>query len=444
MPTLEFRLPDVGEGTAAADVLEWRVAEGDPVNEHDVLVEVQTDKAAVEIPAPASGTLVRHGAAPGETLEVGAVLAVIETAAAPAADAAPSPTAAAPDAATSAAPSSRPTAAGAAAPDATASPASAVSGAPSSRRPVAGSGAPADPPPRAPAGGDAVTARPLAAPATRRLARELGVDLRQLAGSGPHGRITREDVENARSTPTTAPAADEVVPLRGVRRTIAHALTEAWRTVPHVTDYREVDAGALLATREALRDAARRAGDEELAQALTPTPLLVKIAAAVLAQHPYVNASIDLEREEITLHARCDIGVATATDAGLVVPVVHDAANRSIEEIAREVQRLTALAKANRLRPNDLSGGTFTVNNYGGLGIWLGTPIVRPPEVANLGIGAIRDQVVAVDGHPVVRPTAALAVSADHRVLDGHTLAAFVTDVVRLIEQPALLLGSLR
>lgn len=395
MATVEFRLPDVGEGIDAADVLEWRVPEGDPVREHDVLVEVQTDKAVVEIPAPATGTLVRHGAAPGESLPVGAVLAVLETAeAAEAAEAAePSPA-----------------------------------------------------PPQ----------RPLAAPATRRLARETGVDLGALQGSGPHGRITREDVERAGSDapaagepataqpPAAPPARGEVVPLRGLRRSIARSLTAAWREVPHVTDYREVDATALLAARDALRAEARRAGDEALAAALTPTPLLVKIAAVALGRHPYVNASIDLEREEITLHAHTDIGVATATPEGLVVPVVQDAAGRSVEEIAREVHRLTDLARRNRLRPEDVSGGTFTVNNYGGLGIWLGTPIVKPPEVANLGVGAIRDQVVAVDGQPVVRPIAALAVSADHRVLDGHTLAAFVSDVVRLIEQPALLLGGLR
>jgi pyruvate dehydrogenase E2 component (dihydrolipoamide acetyltransferase) len=363
MSTLEFRLPDVGEGTAAADVLEWRVAEGETVREHDVLVEVQTDKAAVEIPAPASGTVVRHGAAAGESLEVGAVLAVIET-------------------------------------------------------------------------GDAVSARPLAAPATRRLARELGVDLHAISGSGPHGRITREDVEAARDgSPAPShdaappPAAGEVVPLRGLRRSIARSLTEAWRTVPHITDYREADATALLALRE---------------QGLAPTPVLIKIAATALSRHPYVNASIDLEREEITLHANADIGVATATGEGLVVPVVRDAAGRSIEGIAAEVKRLTELAHASRLRPDDLAGGTFTVNNYGPLGIWLGTPIVKPPQVANLGIGAIRDQVVPRDGRPVVRPIAALAVSGDHRVLDGHTLAAFVTDVVELIEQPTRLLGSLR
>jgi pyruvate/2-oxoglutarate dehydrogenase complex dihydrolipoamide acyltransferase (E2) component len=235
-----------------------------------------------------------------------------------------------------------------------------------------------------------------------------------------------------------------VVPLRGLRRSIAHSLTEAWRTVPHVTDYREVDAGALLALRADLREQARGAGDEALAAALTPTPLLVKLAAAALARHPDVNASIDLEREEITLHRHCHVGIATAGPDGLVVPVVHDADRRSLAEVAREVAALTLAARERRLRPEQLAGATFTVNNYGGLGIWLGTPIVRPPEVVNLGVGAIRDRVVAVDGAPVVRPTLALAVAGDHRVLDGHTLGAFVTQVAELLEDPALLLEDLR
>jgi pyruvate/2-oxoglutarate dehydrogenase complex dihydrolipoamide acyltransferase (E2) component len=393
MARLEFRLPDVGEGTATADILAWHVAEGETVREHDVLVEVQTDKAAVDIPAPASGTVARHGAAEGESLAVGAVLAVIETAGGEAA-----PVAAAGDAPAEAGREEAPMAA-------------------AGDAPVGAAGAPAD----------AVSARPLASPATRALARELGVDLRAVSGSGPHGRITREDVEAASTR--SPPASGQTVPLRGLRRAIARSLTEAWRTVPHITDYREADATALLRLRD---------------QGLAPTPVLIKLAATALARHPYVNASIDLEREEITLHANVDVGVATATAEGLVVPVVRDATNRSIDEIAGEVKRLTERAQANRLRSEDLAGGTFTVNNYGTLGIWLGTPIVVPPQVANLGIGAIRDQVVAVDGQPVVRSTVALAVSADHRVLDGHTLAAFVTDVVELMEQPTRLLGGLR
>jgi pyruvate/2-oxoglutarate dehydrogenase complex dihydrolipoamide acyltransferase (E2) component len=193
-----------------------------------------------------------------------------------------------------------------------------------------------------------------------------------------------------------------------------------------------------------LKQRALDRGDKALARAMTPTPLIVKAAARALADHPYVNASINLEREEITLHSDIHVGIATAAEEGLMVPVVHGADRKSIAEIALEVADLAAAARERRLRADQLSGGTFTVNNYGGLGIWLGTPIIRPPEVANLGVGAIRDRVVPVDGEPAVRPILALAVSGDHRVLDGHSLAAFVTQVVGLLEEPLLLLEGLR
>ena len=205
-------------------------------------------------------------------------------------------------------------------------------------------------------------------------------------------------------------------------------------------DYREVDATALIGLRRVLRERAARRGNEALAQALSPTPLIVRAAAQALRQHPYVNSSIDLEQGEITLHEQINVGIATATPDGLMVPVLHGADGKSISEIALEVAGLVADARARRLSPQQLAGGTFTVNNYGRLGIWLGTPIIRPPEVANLGVGAIRDQVVPVDGVPAVRPTLVLAVSADHRVLDADTLAGFVSEVVELLEEPVLLL----
>lgn len=422
---LTFALPDVGEGIDGADVVEWRVREGDAVAEDQPLVEIQTDKAIVEIPCPTSGTVVRLCAAEGDRVAVGQPLAVFA-----AADGSPATTAAGPPAA------------GAAAPDGPAAP------------------------PLAPPAAAAAATRPLASPAVRRLAREHGIDLATLRGSGPHGRIAREDVLAATAggagrgsgaadagsvaLPASSAAAPaeprpgEIVPLRGVRRSIAHTLTAAWQQVPHVIDYREVDATRLVAARAALKAAAQARGDEELARALTVTPLLVKIAALALRRHPYVNASIDLDRDEITLHAHCHVGVATAAPDGLVVPVVHDADARSTHEIASEIAVLASAARGRRLTPRHLSGGTFTVNNYGGLGIWLGTPIVVPPQVANLGVGRLRDQAVVVDGQIVVRPIVPLAVSADHRVLDGDTLAAFVSDVVAAMEDPHLLLGDLR
>jgi pyruvate dehydrogenase E2 component (dihydrolipoamide acetyltransferase) len=399
---MDFRLPDVGEGIANAEVIAWHVAEGDHVREHQDLVEIQTDKATVVIPCPATGVVARLCAGEGDVIDVGAVLAVIE--------------------------------ADGAAPRAT---------------------------------------LPLAAPTTRRLARELGVALADVAGSGPHGRILREDVERAaagrperpsRSTPVATsrtfaasdapaapapaapatPAHGEVIPLRGVRRTIAHTLTRAWQEVPRIIDYREVDATALLRARASLKQRALDRGDEALAKAMTPMPLIVRAAVIAAREHPYVNASIDLEREQITLHGRYHVGIATAGTDGLTVPVVHDADQRSLAEIALEIVALAAAARERRLTREQLAGPTFTVNNFGTLGGWMGTPIVRPPEVVNVGVGAIRDRVVAVAGAPVVRPTLVLCVAADHRVLDGDTLAAFVTQVATLLEDPVLLFEDLR
>lgn len=385
---LEFRLPDVGEGIASGELVEWHVAEGQEVREDEALADVQTDKAIVVIPCPTTGKVLELRAQEGDVVPVGDVLAVF----APVAE---------------------------------------------------GAGAASPPAPAA--------RRALASPAVRKLARERGVALAELAGSGPGGRIVREDVTAAADdgapppAPTLAPAGeDEVVPLRGVRRAIARTLTHAWQTVPHVTDYREVDATALARARTALKRHAERAGDVELAAAMTITPLMVKIAAHALGHHSRVNASIDLEREEITLRAARHVGVATAAPQGLVVPVVHHADTKSLAEVAREIAALTAAARAGRLTLAQQSGGTFTVNNYGALGVWLGTPIVRPPEVANLGVGRMQDQPVAVAGQVVVRPIIPLAVSADHRILDGDTLAAFVAEVVELMEDPVLLFADAR
>jgi pyruvate/2-oxoglutarate dehydrogenase complex dihydrolipoamide acyltransferase (E2) component len=282
------------------------------------------------------------------------------------------------------------------------------------------------------------------------------VALEGVEASGPHGRILREDVERAATSgaaaptprtpaaPRAAPAAADVIPLRGVRRTIAHTLTRAWLEVPRIVDYREVDATALVRARASLRQRALDRGDEALAKALTPTPLVVRAAVLAAKEHPYVNASIDLEREEITLHRHYHVGIATAGPDGLTVPVVHDADRRSLAEIALEIAELADAARERRLRPDQVAGATLTVNNFGSLGTWMGTPIVRPPEVVNLGVGAIREQVVAVEGAPVVRPTLVLSTAGDHRVLDGDTLAAFVSGVAYLLENPVLLFEDLR
>jgi pyruvate/2-oxoglutarate dehydrogenase complex dihydrolipoamide acyltransferase (E2) component len=396
--SVEFRLPDVGEGIAGAEILEWLVAEGDRVEEHQDIVQIQTDKAVVEVPSPATGVVARLCAAEGDTVEVGAPLVVID-------------------------------AAGEATPPAP--PQVAVSREASPQ--VAASG----------------EAPPLAAPSTRRLAREMGVDLNGVDGTGPGGRIRPEDVERAAESPggerpgVGEAATPEVLPLRGTRRTIAQTLTKAWLEVPRVIDYREVDATALQRSRAALQRRARERGDEALAKALTPAPLIVRAAVQAATNHPYVNASIDMQAETITLHRHYNVGIAAAGPDGLTVPVIHDADKRGLADLAREIASLAQAARERRLKPDQLAGATLTVNNFGSLGTWLGTPIVRPPEVVNVGAGAIRDRVVAVDGEPVVRPTLVLCVAADHRVLDGDTLAAYVTEVAALLEDPVLLFEEL-
>jgi pyruvate/2-oxoglutarate dehydrogenase complex dihydrolipoamide acyltransferase (E2) component len=441
---VEFRLPDVGEGIATAEIIAWQVAEGDRVREHQDLVEIQTDKATVVIPCPADGVITRLCGEPGDMLDVGSVLAVIEADGAAANGGAGTP-------------------------------------------PPAPRAAPVRAQDGDPASASARTGPPLAAPTTRRLARDLGVALEEVIGSGPHGRILREDVERAAagaaapgadpppgaSAPGAASPADaparaaaaasraaralaapparrsetgapgEVVPLRGVRRTIAHALTEAWLEVPRIIDYREVDATALVRTRASLRQRALDRGDDALAKALTPTPFAVRAVVLAARDHPYVNASIDLEVEEITLHGHYHVGIAAAGPDGLTVPVVHDADRRSLAELAHEIVALSRAARERKLRPDQLAGPTITVNNFGSLGTWMGTPIVRPPEVVNVGVGAIRDRVVAVDGAPLVRPTLVLSVAGDHRVLDGDGLSAFVDQLQKLLEDPVLLFEDL-
>lgn len=370
---LEFKFPDVGEGIDAGELVEWHVAEGQMVREDDPMADVQTDKATVTIPCPTTGRVVELRARVGEMLPVGGVMAVFE----PVEVVLPEPERA---------------------------------------------------PARAPSG-------PLASPAVRKRAGELGIDIGQIHGTGPSGRIEMEDLE-------TAPAkadSDRVVRLRGARRTIARTMTEAWRTIPHIIDYREADATELLRWRVVLRE---QAAEENLRRALTVTTLLLRIVVEALPRHPYVNASVDMDRQEITLHAEYNIGVAIAAPDGLVVPVIRNAAAKSIFELGLEVAELTSAARSGRLRPDQLAGGTFTLNNYGTLGVWLGTPIIKPGEVANLGVGRLQERPVAIDGQVVVRPIVALAVSGDHRVLDGHTLGAFVSDVVALIEDPAHVAGA--
>lgn len=417
----EFRVPDIGEGIAEVEIVEWRVAVGDVISADQVVASIETDKSVVEMPTPLSGKVTELGGAAGDVLPVGAVLLAVET-----------------DAATGL--PTVPTGEGH-------EPArgSALSAGPAAHPSVE----PAAVPRTGSAGG-----RPKASPAVRRLAVENGVDLTQLVGSGPGGRILAADVlAAARGVPSSPAAAphraeagrpvldsreDERVPLRGLRRQIARNMVESWQRIPHIIDYREVDASALVDLRRTLR-----ASLPELADAITYVPILVKVVATALRRHPLMNASLDMEKEEYVLHGHVHIGVATASPDGLLVPVVRDADTKSIAELASEVAGLVQAARNRTATREQLTGGTYTVNNLGALGASMGTPIIRPPEVGIAGFGRISDRVVARDGLPVVRPVMVLSSVGDHRLHDGDTLGAFTSTVVELLEDPLRLLAEL-
>jgi pyruvate/2-oxoglutarate dehydrogenase complex dihydrolipoamide acyltransferase (E2) component len=301
----------------------------------------------------------------------------------------------------------------------------------------------------------------------RKLAIDLGLDLSRLAGTGPAGRVTVDDVRSAAeaaaaagaATPTPQPphatatngrASDsrgpgprlgDRVPMTAMRRQIAHNLTESWTRIPQCVDFREVDAGALVETRRAI---ATQRSD-------IPAPsfdaFMVKFTAFALARHPIFNSKLDESTQEIVVEKEINIGVATKTEDGILVPVVRHIEEKTLDEISFEIDGAAARARARQLTSEQLRGGTFTVNNIGALdprGGGYPTPLINWPEVAILGFGRITDRVVAIDGQPVVRPTMLLTVTADHRLIDGADVAAFTNTLVALIREPRLLLGGLR
>jgi pyruvate dehydrogenase E2 component (dihydrolipoamide acetyltransferase) len=287
----------------------------------------------------------------------------------------------------------------------------------------------------------------------RKLAKELGVDLGTLVGSGPAGRVTSADVRSAASAtpavdrtvtaeqPVSAPAADEPsvggrrVPLRGIPRAMARNMAEAWRAVPHISLFDEVDARPLL---DALRAARELTGSETL----TLTAFFVLASVRELAEYPLLNASLDEQAEEIVYHDSVHVGIAVASEHGLVVPVVRNAHERGLLALGDEIHRLTIAARAGGLPPDELRGATFTVTNFGTEGGRFATPIVRPPQVAILGCGAIRTRPV-VDGDAVVAaPTLPLSLSADHRVVDGHDATSFLDGIAARLREPLPLLSE--
>jgi pyruvate dehydrogenase E2 component (dihydrolipoyllysine-residue acetyltransferase) len=351
----EFKLPDLGEGLTEGEIARWLVQEGQEIAEDDPLVEVQTDKTTVEIPSPAAGKVARIMVGEGQVVPVGTVLVVIgEDGAAPAVEEQPR-----------------------------AEPAAAA----------------ASPPDRS---------RVRATPLIRKIAQELGVDLAQVEGTGPQGRITEHDVRNA-----AGPSEGRREPLRGVRRLIAEHMTRAHHEVPPVTWVEEADFGTV---------------DLKLLVAT-----LLKATAETLKEFPELNAR--LEGDEIVYLDRYDFGVAVQTDQGLVVPVVRACDERSLEELDEEVRRLADGARAGSLTPEELRGSTFTVTSAGKLAGLFQTPIVNHPEVAILSVGRVAERPVVRDGQVTVRPTAYLALTFDHRVVDGARAAEFGLAVIKRLEE---------
>lgn len=406
MPTVEFFLPDLGEGLAEVELVRWLVGEGDEVVENQPVAEVESDKAIVGMPAPASGRVTRLCAAVGERVKVGSLLMVVDG----------------------------------------------QSTARASNQESVGNGsgfatepAPHTSVPAAPERAAAVAA----SPSVRHRAGELGVDLFSIAGSGPRSRITLEDVERAAAgrvsaarPPAPATGADagqdvELVPFRGVRRRIAEAMDHSVRTIPHVCGFHEFDAESLVRLHAALKPRAERDGVR-----LTYLPFIVKAVALTLRDHPFLNASLDEEAEVIRLKKSYNIGIATAAPEGLMVPVVRHADRLGLRQLAREIDRLVAAARNRTLTPGDLQEGTFTVTNVGASRGWLNTSIIRHPEVAILGAGRIEDRAVVRGGQVVSRAILPLALTFDHRVIDGDQGLNFMLALRACLEQPEGLLTA--
>ena len=418
-----FHLPDIGEGLAEAEVVKWLVPEGAKLQRDELFVVLQTDKAEVEMPAPVAGALLRRGAEEGSILAVGAVLAVFEVA-----DAASIP------------------------PDREGHPGAAAGNGHAEATAVHADAS------------DPTGVRPVATPAVRRRARELGLDLSTVRGSGERGRILDSDLEAAASSdgaqdasvagappaasvrplrlvPTFAGAAPEpeVVPFRGLRRRTAETMAESWRTIPHMYGHHEVDVTDLVGLWHAERGRLAEAGVE-----LTLTPFLVKACALALLAVPEMNAQLDAENEQILLHRTANVGVATARPDGLIVPVVKHAESRSIVELAVELTRLTGAARDHSISRDDLSGGTFTISNYGAVGGGtFGGMIIRPPEAAIAGFGRIVEAPVVRAGDIVIRNILPFSLGADHRLVDGEQSIRFALEVRRHLERPVgMLLGA--
>jgi 2-oxoisovalerate dehydrogenase E2 component (dihydrolipoyl transacylase) len=442
-----FKMPDLGEGTVEAEVVAWHIKVGDAVKEDQVMAEVMTDKAAVEVPAPVSGKVVAINGQAGDMVRVGSELVVFETEAADdevTAPSAPSPTSVGEGGGEGSAPS--PTSVGEGGGEG-----SGKSPSPAQRAtsPAEAGAVKAPSPglrPTSPAEAGEVR-RVKASPATRRKAREAGIDLRQVPGSGPSGRILPQDfaaaVTNAAppgknggavAAPSMLRARTgfEEVKVIGVRRVIAQRMTDAARTIPHFSYVEEVDVTELESLRSHLNSKAPKG-----TPALTYLPFLAAALARVLEEFPQCNAHYDAERNVLIRHKPVHLGVATQTPDGLKVPVVRHAEARTLWDLSDEIRRVSEAAKSNKASREELSGSTITITSLGRMGGIVSTPIINAPEMAIIGVNKAIDRPVVLDGAVAIRRIMNLSSSFDHRFVDGYDAAAMILALKDLLEHPA-------
>jgi pyruvate dehydrogenase E2 component (dihydrolipoyllysine-residue acetyltransferase) len=412
-----FEFPDVGEGIHEGRVVEWLVAGGDAVGADQPLVKVETDKAVVELPAPRAGTVLKLHVEAGAEIHVGDPLVTIGEEGEAVAEPAPAKAVAA----------TEPSA-----------PAAAL-------------------PKQAAKAAQAPARRPLATPKTRALARRLSVDLEEVGGTGSGSRITDDDVRRAAQAPApswpaagaaavrsgtiahTADGAVERVPISHLRKVIAESMRDSKHTAAHVTHVDEADVTELMAQYRAMKPEI----EERFGIRFTLLPLFVKALVTVLKDHPMFNAEIDEPAGEILLKRFYNVGIAVDTPEGLIVPVVRGADGKDMVELAAEITDLAERARERRLALEELRGGTCTITNIGPLGGVFATPIIRQPELAIVGLHKISERPVVVDGDIVVRSMMYLSVSFDHRWIDGAQGARFMTDLVKLVQNPGLLMARL-
>ncbi|UYO02022.1 dihydrolipoamide acetyltransferase family protein [Paenibacillus sp. PSB04] len=435
MAKFEYRFPELGEGLHEGEIIKMHIKPGDKVTDDDIIMEVQNDKAVVEVPCPVNGTVQEVFTKDGQVCRVGEVVAIID-----AEGEVPEQEAPAGDHGAQEADAAKGSA------DTTSSPAA------SSPADAKEGGADQAPAPAAP------NKEVLATPSVRKFAREQGVDITQVSGTGNNGKVTKEDVEafkngggqaaapaaakaedKAAPAAAAAPAADpraeeERVPFKGIRKAIANAMVKSAYTAPHVTIMDEVDVTELVAFRTRMKPIAEKKGTK-----VTYLPFIVKALVAASRQFPALNATIDEENNEIVYKKYYNIGIATDTDNGLIVPVIKDADRKSIWMIADAIRDLAARGRDGKLAPAEMKGSTISITNIGSAGGMFFTPIINFPEVAILGTGRITEKPVVKNGEIVAAPVMALSLSFDHRIIDGATAQNFMNYIKSLLSNPELL-----